>query len=100
MATHHRLDGFSGFVGVVEWDDGYVVVQDVGFDYPVEQGAADESELAVNGGCRSASKTPRFGSVMGDRRIGVLQVRDCDLVAWLVNAWYGRFILIIGNRGN
>ena len=29
MATHYRLDGFSGLVGVVEWDGGYVVVQDV-----------------------------------------------------------------------
>ena len=29
MATHYRLDGFSGLVGVVEWDDGYVMVQDV-----------------------------------------------------------------------
>ena len=78
MATHDRLDGFSRFLGVVEWNGGYVVVQDVGFDYSVEQRAADESELAVDGGCGSAGKGPRLGSVMRDRGIGMLQVCDCD----------------------
>ena len=66
MATHDRLDGFGSFVSVVEWDGGDIVVQDVGFDYPVEQRAADESELAVDGGCGSAGKGPRLGSVMRD----------------------------------
>ena len=66
MTAHDGLDSLGGFVGVVEGNGADVVVQDVGFDDAVEQGAADESELAVNGGCGSASKTPRLGSVMSD----------------------------------
>ena len=91
MATHDRLDGFSCFVSVVEGNGRNVVVQDVGFDYPVEQRAADESELAVDGGCGSTRESPRLGSVMRDRGIGVLQVGDCNLVMQSVNAlvwWY------------
>lgn len=80
MAAHDRLDGFGSFVRVVEWNGRDVVVQDVGFDYSVEQRAADESELAVDSGCGSARKTPGLGSVMRDRGMGVLQVCDCDLV--------------------
>lgn len=86
MAAHDRLDGFGGFVSMVEWNGRDVVVQDVGFDDSVEQRAADEPELAVDGGCSSASETPRLGSVMSDRGIGVLQVCDCDLVISSVNA--------------
>lgn len=56
------------------------MVQDVVFDYSVEQRAADESEFAVDGGCGSARETPGRDSVMRDRGIGVLQARDCDLV--------------------
>ena len=85
MATHDRLDGFSSFLSVIEWNGGYVVVQDVRFDYAVEQRTADESELAVDGGCSSAGKGPRLGSVMRNRGIGVLQVGDCDLVMQSVN---------------
>ena len=66
MAAHDRLDGCGGFVGVVEGNGGHVVVQDVGLDDAVEQGAADEAEFAVNGGGGSAGKIPRFGSVVGD----------------------------------
>ena len=80
MAAHDRLDGLGGFVGVVEWDSRDIVVQDVGFDYSVEQRAADEAEIAIDRGSGSASKTPRLGSIMGDRRICVLQVRDGDLI--------------------
>ena len=86
MAAHDRLDGFSGFVSVVEWNCRDVVVQDVSFDDSVEQRAADESELAVDRGCSSASEIPRLDSVMSDRGIGVLQVCDCDLVISSVNA--------------
>ena len=79
MAAHDRLDGLGGFVGVVEWNGRDVMVQDVGFDDAVEQITANESKLAVNGGRRSAGKAPRLGSVMSDRGIGMLQVRDCNL---------------------
>ena len=85
MATHNRLNGFGSFVSVVEWNGGYVVVQDVGLNYPVEQRATDESELAVDGGCGAAGKGPRLGSVMRDRGIGVLQVRDRDFLMQSVN---------------
>lgn len=80
MAAHDRLDGVSGFFSVVEWDGRDVVVQDVGFNYSVKQIAADEAEIAIDRGRGSASKVPRLDSVTRDRGIGVLQVRDCDLV--------------------
>lgn len=87
MAAHDRLDGLGRFFRVIKWNSRNVVVQDVGFDDPVEERAADESELAVDRGCGSASKIPRLGSVVGDRGIGVLQVRDCDFVTLSVQIY-------------
>lgn len=72
MAAHDGLDGLGGFVGVVEGDGGDVVVQDVGLNDAVEDLAADEAELAVDGCCRSSGVGPSLRSVMGQRRIGVL----------------------------
>lgn len=92
MAAHDRLDGIGGFFGVVKWDGRDIVVQDVGFNYSMEQRAANEAEIAIDRSRGSASKVPRLGSVMGDRGIRVLQVRDCDLVVELVNAFIQRNI--------
>ena len=58
MTAHDRLDGVSGFFGVVEWDDRDVVVQNVRFDYSVEQRAANETEITIDRGRGSASKIP------------------------------------------
>ena len=78
VAAHDRLDGLGRFVGVVEGDGGDVVVENVGFDDSVEQGAANETKLAVNGGSGSANVIPASGSVVRKRWVGVLEIGDCN----------------------
>jgi hypothetical protein len=58
VLAHDGLDGLGGLVGVVEGDGGDVVVEDVGLDDAVEDLAADETELAVNGGGGTTGKVP------------------------------------------
>jgi len=48
----------------------------MGLDNTVEEMAADESELAINRGGSTTNKVPLVSSVVGERRIGVLQESD------------------------
>ena len=48
MLAHHGLDGFAGFIGIVERNCGDVVVENVRFDDPMEERAPYESEFAVD----------------------------------------------------
>ena len=77
VLAHDRLDGFGRFVGVVEGNVADEMVQHMGFDDTVEHVAANEAEIAVDGCGSAACKAPRLGLVVGQRRVGVLQVRDC-----------------------
>lgn len=76
MFAHDGLDGFAGLVGMVEGDGAHVVVQDMGLDDAVQELAADEAELAVDGGRSAAHVVPALGAVVRNCRIGVLQVRN------------------------
>jgi hypothetical protein len=58
-------------------------VQDVGLDDAVQELAADEAELAIDGGRSAAHVVPALGAVVRDRRVGVLEVRDGDCVQGL-----------------
>jgi len=78
VLAHDRLDRLAGLVGVVEGDDGDVVVQDVRLDDAVEELAADEAEFAVDGGGGAAGKVPRLAGVVGEGGVGVLEVGDGD----------------------
>lgn len=78
MAAHDRLDGLGGQVGVVEGDGADVVVQDVRLDDAVEDVAADEAEVAVDGGGGAADVVPGRRFVVGEGGVGVLEVGDCD----------------------
>ena len=78
VLAHNGLDGLGGLVGVVEGDGADVVVQHVGLDDAVQQLAADEAELAVDGGRGAAHVVPALGGIVWDGRVGVLQVRDSD----------------------
>jgi hypothetical protein len=78
VLAHDGLDGLGGLVGVVEGDGGDVVVEDVGLDDAVEDLAADETELAVNGGGGATSKVPGLAGVVREGRVGVLEVGDGD----------------------
>lgn len=78
VLAHDGLDGLGGFVGVVEGDGGDVVVQDVGLDDAVEDLAADEAEFAVDGGGGATGEVPGLAGVVGEGRVGVLEVGDGD----------------------
>lgn len=73
MVAHDGLDRLAGLVRVVEGNVADVVVQHVGLDDPVEDVAADEAKVTVNGGGRTTGKIPHLGLVVGEGRIGVLE---------------------------
>ena len=62
---------------MVERNGRNVMMKHVGFDDAVEESAANESEFAVNGCGGSTNVVPAFGGIVGERRVGVLQVGDC-----------------------
>lgn len=76
VAAHDGLDGLGGLVGVVEGDGADVVMQDVGLDDAVQQVAADETKLAVDGRGGALDKGPLLAGVVGQGRVGVLQESD------------------------
>lgn len=76
VVAHHGLDGLAGLVGVVERDGADVVVQHVGFDDTVEDVAADEAEVTVDGGGSTAGKVPHLRLVVGEARVGMLEEGD------------------------
>jgi hypothetical protein len=78
VVAHDTLDGIAGFVGVVERDVADVVVQHVGLDDAVEDVAADEAEVAVDGGRSAAGEVPDFRLVVGESGVGVLEESDGD----------------------
>lgn len=78
VLAHDGLDGLGGFVGVVEGDGGDVVVENVGLDDAVEDLAADEAKLAVDGGGGATSEVPGLAGVVGKGGVGVLEVGDGD----------------------
>jgi hypothetical protein len=76
VATHDGFDGLCRFIRVVERDGANIVVKDVGFDDAMEETAANEAELPVNG-CGSATNVgPTSSGVVGERWVGVLEVGD------------------------
>ncbi len=78
MLTHDRFDGFGRLVGVVKRDRGHVVMQDMGFDNPMQELAADEAEFPVDGSCCAAGEIPSLGLIVRQRRVGMLEERDHD----------------------
>ena len=80
MLAHDWLNGFGCLVGVVERDGRDVVVEDVGFNNPVEELAANETEFAVDGCGGATGVGPGARFVVRERGVGVLEVRngDCD----------------------
>ena len=78
MAAHDGLDGLGSLVVVVEGDLADVVVQNVRLDDTVEDVAADEAKLAIDGGGAAADVIPLLGGVVGKRGIGVLEEGEGD----------------------
>lgn len=80
VLAHDLLDSLGGFIGVVEWDCGHVVVEDVGLDDTVEECATNEAKLTVDGSGGATSVGPGLRIVMGKRRVGVLKEGNGDCV--------------------
>ena len=78
MFAHNRLNGFRGLVCVIEGNGRNVVVKNVSLDDTVEEGAADETELAVDRRGGTTGEGPLFRLVVRKGRIGMLKIGDCD----------------------
>ena len=78
VLSHNWLNSLRSFVGIVEWDGGDVVMKDVGLDDAVEDVAANEAELSVDGGGGTADVGPGFAGIVGKGRVGVLEEGDRD----------------------
>lgn len=78
VLAHDGADGVRCLVSVVEGNGADVVVQDVRLDDAVEQVAADEAHLAIDGGSGTADKVPLVGRVVRQRRVSVLEEGDGD----------------------
>jgi hypothetical protein len=78
VVAHNALDGLAGLVGVVEGDVADIVVQHVGLDDTVEDVAADEAEVTVDGSGGTTGEVPDLGLVVREGRVGVLQEGDGD----------------------
>lgn len=83
MLAHDGPDGIGRFVGVVKRDAANIVVQDVRLNDAVEEVAADEAHLAVDGGSSAANIVPLVGRVMREGWVGVLKEcdGDCDIIS-------------------
>ena len=78
VVAHDALDGFTGFIGVVEGDVADIVVQNVGLNDTVEDVTTDKTEVTVNGSGSTTSEVPNLRLVVRERRVGVLQESDGD----------------------
>lgn len=73
VSAHDRLDGLGGLVGMVEGDGRHIVVQDVSLNDAMEEPAADEAELAVDGSSSTLDEGPLLTGVVGEGGVGVLK---------------------------
>ena len=78
MVSHDGFDGLGGFVAVIEWDFGEIVVHDVRFNDAMHEVAANEAKLAVDCGSSSTGEGPCSGIVVWQAGVGVLQVCNPD----------------------
>ena len=78
MFAHDRLDRLSGLVGVVERYGADIMVEYVGFDNTVQELAANEPKLAIDGCSCTTSVGPRGRSVVRKAGVGVLKERDSN----------------------
>jgi len=72
VLSHDSFDGFGSFTGMVEWDGGNSMVQNVRFDDVVEEVVTDKAKVPVHCGCSSTYIVPCLWLVMGQRRISVM----------------------------
>lgn len=73
MTAHDALDSIASLIGVIERDGADIMMKDVSFDDSMEELATHKSEFSIDGCGRASCVRPGLGSVMGQRRIGVLK---------------------------
>lgn len=76
MLAHDGLDGLGSLVSVVEGNGADVVVQNVRLDDAVQELAANEAHLAVDGGSGATNEVPLLVGVVRQSRVGVLKEGD------------------------
>ena len=73
MTTQDRFDCLGRFIGMVEWNGRDKVMENVGFNDPMEKMAANETKFTVNRCGGATGECPSTGFVMRQRRIGMLK---------------------------
>ena len=63
---------------MIEGNGGDAVVQNMRLDDVVKEVVADETKVTIDSRCGAARKSPRFGLILGKRRIAVMQIGDGD----------------------
>ena len=72
------LDCFRGFLGVIEWDNRDIVVENMGLNDAVEQRPSYESRITIYCCGSSCGENPGLEPILRDSGVGVLQVGDCN----------------------
>lgn len=73
-----RNDGLGGALGLVEWDLGEEMVDNVVIDDFVEEVAADEAQAAVDGADGAIGEVPALVGVVDDVGVGMVEVGNGD----------------------
>lgn len=76
MRAHDWLDTVTSKSCVVKGNSANIVVEDVGFNYVVEDMLANKAKVTIDSGRGSTSKVPRLGLVVRKCRVGVLEIGD------------------------
>ena len=81
VLAHNDLDGVRCLVCVIEGNGADIVVQNVGFDNPVEELTTNETKFTIDGGRSATGVGPRRGRVVGKRGVGVLKESDGNCIS-------------------
>lgn len=76
MAAHDLLNGFGGFISVVERNSADIVMKDMGFDDAMENVSADKSKFAIDGRSGSTNIIPGISGIV--RQSGVCMLEEGD----------------------
>lgn len=76
MSAHDFLDSLRRLIGMVERDCADVVVKNMCLNDTVQELSTDKTEFSIDRCGGSSSVRPALRGVVGERRIGVLQISD------------------------
>jgi len=76
--AHYVLDRLSRFIRIVKWNCADIVMKNMSLDDPVEEIATNEAKFTIDGGSCAPREVPSLWFVMGQTRIGVLEIGNRD----------------------